>query len=82
MPVPSVTPVPYEITVMKYLLLGTPYSPFSWIAQSAGADAFVDVCESTPPDSLKSDHALKCGVALCTSTAAASLYTYERERAR
>ena len=64
---------------MKYLLLGTSYSPFSWIAQSAGADAFVDVCESTPPDSLKSDHALKCGVALCTSTAALSARRDEME---
>ena len=46
------------------------------------ASYFAETCETTPPLSLKSLHTLKCGVALCTSTAAASLYTYERERAR
>ena len=42
--------------------------------QSPRKAPLVDTEETTPPEALKSDQSLKCGCALCSSTAAADVY--------
>ena len=46
-------------------------SPIYWKPQSPSGTALVET-EVQPPEALKSDHSLKCGIALCVSTASAS----------